>query len=430
MKECGLAMTTQTGVVAAKAAFFQIAKLKDAFRHGRMSEPLQKGWCHIPCGELQLHAHALGDWHAAHPDSRVLLDPDTRKSWGRVERLSLCHWEPRRCFDEGDVAWDTILRSFRRGTPSGSAAARRAASTSAWCSLPNGCSVELTLMLGAFPDPPPSQDDEVMDPTGRSDGVAFDLDLTKFNAFFEDEDCRDDMLHVKCFVLCGGRRRTSRHLLGRSGPVFEFSRRFLWHLPPSAPYGLRSTIEIRRPDRSVELIDEEVVNARWNTLVTSSPISAPLAWASDNQYAATHAAKPLTNMSGRVALVRRGGGCGFAQKAMLAQEAGAVACIVYEAEGDREMMGRTVAMGTRFCGVDFPAPSIPCLLVGTEHGKQLLDLAISDQGGIVHISLGDSEAALRTPPTSFTAFQQASLRGDPVHAAVLVERIRSRCPSA
>merc|ERR1711924_542167 len=65
----------------------------------------------------------------------------------------------------------------------------------------------------------------------------------------------------------------------------------------------------------------------------------------------------------------------------------------------------------------------PHSTVGAAHGEYLLAAVRSRGGAQGRINLGRSEEALRRPPQSFKAFQRLSATGEPVHVAVVIERI-------
>ncbi len=67
-------------------------------------------------------------------------------------------------------------------------------------------------------------------------------------------------------------------------------------------------------------------------------------------------------IAGNIAVIKRGGGCLFAEKARNAQAAGAVAVIIT----DNQQIQPLIAMTG-----DFSAVSIPAMMVTQEHGEEL-----------------------------------------------------------
>lgn len=214
--------------------------------------------------------------------------------------------------------------------------------------------------------------------------------------------------------------------------------KYFWHFTPHSNFGLAFSLEIYFPsgsddcNGSVFLIDEGLANARWNLRFAHGTDELPLLWDPKNEFGS----KPYAadSFRGGIALVRRGGGLGFAQKVLALQDAGALGCIVYECEGDRESMGSVFTMGQHFGGIDYPEPKIPSLLVGAAHTNRLLEsarkvgLGAENSSGSCTcsracIKLERSDAALRRTPVSFDAFRHCLAEGESIHMAVVVERI-------
>ena len=160
---------------------------------------------------------------------------------------------------------------------------------------------------------------------------------------------------------------------------------------------------------------DDVGTAQWNTGLSSGTDVVRMVWLASNEFAL----EPLApgSLSGRVALVRRGGGIGFARKALAVRDAGAVGCIIYEGPGDRQRMGYVGSMGRRFLGQDFPDPGIPCALVGENRASQLI--LATQHGASARIGLDSSPGAMRRLPSDFREFGRNAAAGLPVHCAVL-----------
>merc|ERR1711971_363780 len=60
----------------------------------------------------------------------------------------------------------------------------------------------------------------------------------------------------------------------------------------------------------------------------------------------------------------------------------------------------------------------------------LLSAAQQSDGTRVRIGISTAQEDLRRPPRSFEVFRQLAIGGEPVHLAVLVERIRLDSPQA
>jgi len=143
---------------------------------------------------------------------------------------------------------------------------------------------------------------------------------------------------------------------------------------------------------------------------------APLAAVAANEFAAEPFAPD--SLLGAVALVRRGGGLGFAQKALAAREAGAVGCVIYDGEGALDHW--TGQMGLE-CGEKVhPDPGIPALLVDLATGALLREALAA--GARVRIGLDHSREALRRLPAELEALTEVAEAGKAVHMAVVVDR--------
>jgi len=407
-RELGLTVSTCDKEFATVKAVFLLLP--------RVSSPVDGGWQGIHISDLHMCASTVHDLHCAHPTNREILDP-SRRLLGLVRRIGMAHFDVRGCFGEG---WDAMVNGFRNPMPTRGLPTARSATSSV--SLGGGPKFDFALTLGPFLHPATER------PGAPADGLLFSLDAERLAAYFNSHmppphqrDQRDprEFLHLACVLRCGDVERSSSHVLMWSPRGVEWidSRPF-WRLIPRRNFGISLSIELLCDNVGEVLIDEEVANAQWNMNLTSTEL-VPLVWFSDNLYLSN----PVQHgCEGAVVLVRRGGGCGFAQKTLCAQTAGAVGCIIYEADDDRHQMGDVHTMGSRYGGQDFPAPRIPCLLVQARHASILLD-CVSFGGARVRLNLDRSEAELRRPPSSFVRFQELARRGEPVHAAILAEAV-------
>jgi hypothetical protein len=400
--------------------------LMAALEKARFSLPLEGGWRCIHPDQLSSCASVLGRLHAMHPHGREIRNPDSGVSWGCAERIGTpVHFDALGCF-KGET-WKTIENAFRTNSPLPAGEPWRASSSSVCHSLA-GRSISLSLSLRSF-----SSTSNFEGPEG---GIFFGLDMHGLEALFIHRgDGRfpllgiDDIVHVAYVIKCGSTERKGGHLLKyypRAGQLAEISYQHPWHFAPMPNMGIALRIDVEHGSEEglqAFCIDEELVNAHWNSRGIDRTEMAPLRLLQDNEFAA----RPLApgSLTGCVALVRRGGGCGFAQKALAVQDAGAVACIIYEAHGDQEMLGKVLIMGAHYQGTDYPFPDIPTLLVTAADGVRLL-AATSGQGGAnARVCLGRTITDLRRPPQSFQEFQRHTAEGEPVHVAVLIEALRN-----
>jgi len=114
-------------------------------------------------------------------------------------------------------------------------------------------------------------------------------------------------------------------------------------------------------------------SAEWNQSLEQGTDVARLVFVADNEFAVAGFAPG--SLEGAVALVRRGGGVGFAQKALTAREAGAVGCVIYDGEGPLNCF--TGPMGLEYQDRVHPDPGIPSVLVDQATGLRLKDALAS-----------------------------------------------------
>lgn len=395
--------------------------LKDALHIARFSSPIDGGWHEIEPRDLSPCTSTISQLHASFTHGRRVLNPGTGSDWGNARRISLNHFDVHRCFEDG--SWDAIVDSFRRNTQLREGAPSCVRSSAVPCTV-GGSLIQLSLVLSAFPDP--------VIGGGPPLGIFLGLDIKTFSAYFEQDASQGfyrnhEVLHVVCTASYGGLSRKSDHILiyfPGQGAV-DVRPRPLWHLAPLPNFGLALSIEVLlglEGDCEPILIDEEVANAQWNNELPHGTDLVPLVYLRDNEFASR---KPAPGeLLGAIALIRRGGGCGFAQKALAAESAGAVGCIIYELQGDREMLGDVHTMGQEFGGIHYPSPQIPCVMVHASDGRCLFDAAMSAEGARARINFGRSEEQLRRLPQSFDSFRQVVAQGGVVHLAVLVEQVR------
>lgn len=142
---------------------------------------------------------------------------------------------------------------------------------------------------------------------------------------------------------------------------------------------------------------EAVRSASWNHRKPSTGL-VRLIHDNDNELA-TDSFSPGT-FNNAIALVRRGGGVGFAQKVLAARDAGALGCIVYDGESALGMcpVQSPIAMGLEFNGEVLPDPGILAVLVGRATGESLVSAL---QAGDVFVRIGvdhSKESMWRLPP--------------------------------
>lgn len=396
--------------------------LAAAAQKARVSVPIAGGWQGIRKGDLATFASVLSKLQVALPSGREIRNPETGHCWGRADRVGeQVHFDVHGCFE--GTAWQAIEKSFRTNTALPAGAPRGTSSSAATWSVA-GQLLELALVLSSFPN---NLGGSQQGPEG---GAYFGLEIRGLAALFESGALGlEDVVHVACVVRCGSIERKCGHVLKYSreaGHVVDIGLKHLWPLVPLPNMGMALRIDVEEIGSEEGLqrfsIDEDVTNAHWNGQLTGGTELVPLVWLEDNEFALQQ--PPPGSLDGCAVLVRRGGGCGFAQKALAAQAAGAAACVVYEAPGDREMLGEVHAMGTLYQGVDYPAPEIPTVLVGAADGERLLAAARAPGGARARLNLGRSVEALRRPAQSFKAFQRLAASGEPVHVALLLERIR------
>jgi len=162
-------------------------------------------------------------------------------------------------------------------------------------------------------------------------------------------------------------------------------------------------------------VEEEVGTAEWNSELPST-ILAPLTWVPENDFGD----KPFESgvFEGSIAFIRRGGSCGFAEKVLAAQAAGALGCIIYR--DDSECVS---CMSRTFRGQEHSRPDIPAIIVDAEVSRRLKSAVAEDIR--VRIVLDRSREVMRQLSPEFKTFQTCAAQGEPIHLAVLVEeRVR------
>lgn len=404
---------------------------KNPFFAASPSTPLGGGWRGLSNKqELELCASVIHRLHVENLDGRLFADPDSPdlssscgESCGRVSRLSLAHFDVKECF--GD-SWSELVDAYHGGTQqllrlqfihTGRREQRRRSSAPVPC-LVDGVCVPLTLTLSTIDEDPQL-------------GIFIDICPEAFDPYFMAEDGlrsrrarRNDVLRVACILRCGGVERHSGFIVGACRDqqlplLIDF--KHLWCLSGCGS-GLGHALWLEvfpNFDGEPFEIDEEVGTAQWNIGATRGSDVTELADLPGNELAL----EPICPgaLAEKIAMIRRGGGIGFAQKAISAREAGAVGCIIYELEGDREELGYVWSMGQRFLGRDYPDPGIPCALIGAGPALRLL-AALRVGGARARICIDTSQKAMRRVPTDFEKFRRCAARGEPVHCTVLVER--------
>lgn len=411
---------------------------KAALRTIQVSTPLDAGWRCLSHGcnseeDLKLYAGVIGRLHAENPSGRRFGDPNEEyepsSRSGRVHRLLLAHFDVRDCL-AGD-SWNTVIDAYhssslemhpqQRRLP-GRRQQIRVTSAAVPCII-DGISVPLRLALSTIHGDPEL-------------GIFLDICPEAFDPYFTAEvkngfdagfrSCRarrQDVIRVVCVLRCGAVQRHSGFVIGAVPDQHLpelLDAEHLWYLSGSGTGAGHALWLDVCPTSGADPfeIDEDVGTAQWNIGAPHGSDMGELIDFPENEFAL----RPFRpgSLTGKLALVRRGGGIGFAQKALTCQEAGAIGCIIFEREGDREAFGYVNAMGQRFMGRDFPAPDVPCALVGP--GPALRLIAAARSGAKACIRIDASQRAMRRLPCEFQEFRRCASRGEPVHCAVLVER--------
>lgn len=131
---------------------------------------------------------------------------------------------------------------------------------------------------------------------------------------------------------------------------------------------------------------------------------------------------PEGTFDGAIALLRRRGGNGFAQKASVAKAAGAVGCIIFDGDGPLDPWFFEPGCSLVFNDVTYPNPGIPTLLVDRELGMKLSAAARSCDGARAQILVDSSRETLMKLSPELEEFISKAVAGEPFHLAVLVER--------
>jgi hypothetical protein len=289
-------------------------------------------------------------------------------------------------------------------------------------------------------------------PQGPEGGIFLHMNLRAFDEYFErDGDCdagslserQQDFLHVSCLLRCGlDIERRENALLAYEGlrarsPYGSYMREysvFWWFDSVAQGVGHVLTLEVKRYDanngaESEAFTIDDVGNAQWNLGLEHGTDLVEIAVDLSNEFAD----RPYEPgfFEGKVGLVRRGGGKGFAHKACAVRDAGGIGCIIYEQTGDRDSMGGVQFMGRNFEGHEYPDPGIPSVLVEADVGNRLLAAISSPDDARVRINIDRSPESLRRTAPDFEGFRSAARAGEPIHLAVLVERLRrSHDPSS
>jgi len=141
-----------------------------------------------------------------------------------------------------------------------------------------------------------------------------------------------------------------------SNPVMQM---YIWDKPTN-PYDL---FTVNSPDSNQGVYEVSLAND-WGGEVTSVPITADLEIVDDGStYGYEGCGELLNDLTGKIALVSRGT-CEFGLKSLNAQNAGAVAIIIYNNVGGMVDMG---------AGADGGAVTIPSIFLGKLDGEALRD---------------------------------------------------------
>lgn len=394
-----------------------VSSCKAALRTAWDSVALDAGWCFASWADFEASVAALARFHAQFVDGREVRDPATCTLRGHVRRVSLVHFDVDGCF--ADDSWAKLVACFRNGTPLPVSTSVRACSNARVHHFDGGYAVPLFLELCGF------------NGEGPEDAFYIDICFDSFASYFSRSSRTSsvgwpevEFLHVRCLLRCGSVERTSGVILASDAyrTFHQIDYKHFWHFSSwGNSMGHHLSLEVLPGDGDAFILDENLHTAQWNMSLSEGTELVPLVSLSDNEFAAVPFARGA--LEGAIALIRRGGNCGFAQKTIAARDAGAVGCVIYELEGDRDALGVSTTMGQRFQGHDFPDPGIPSVLVHANVGQRLLALATAPGGTRARINVDPSPEALRRLNVDFEAFRLNVARGEPVHLAVVVESV-------
>lgn len=432
-----------------------VSAIKAAWRQARVSRPVGDGWRCRCLREVVDSAAILACIDAEYPRGRQLVDNESGEIWGVVERLALAHAELEGCF--ADDAWDALLEGFLGGEQRVTAKSGPVRSPAVTVKV-DGLDVEVAFEIGACV------------PRRSDSGLSASLSWSGFDAYYDEEapgaarralrDRRNDLVRVDCLLrdASGSVQRQAGCLLyyvkgSRSGSGHCKERGAFWWLDlRDNGVGHAVSLEVRTApeDSNVSTlphpedgsdgsdlsgggafqITKGLVSAEWNLALAPDPSGwsgselLPLILVEDLDEG------PVKTLEPHIAFIRRGGERGFAQKAKAARAAGARGCVFYEGEGDREALGVVQMMTRYFCGRIHPDPCIPAVLVNAVVGKHLLSLVSGPGAGVrVRIGIDRSMRAKRRLPEDLVSLRASAARGDPVHIAVLVERVKLGGPA-
>ena len=415
-----------------------ISVWKSALRIRSISAGLQGGWRGLTAAQFLRGMQLLQRIHMERPHGRIKNHKyvDFRNPWSEIrevdiklDRMLIAHVDV--FFDE-----EAIVPIFESFTRSNVDAVGFAHSRPVEVEV-DGETAELVLKFESkvvFPHPDLPQDQPHV-------GLYCYLDLEEFRLRAKGGD--DDVLVVSCEILSASHQhlRASHELekFDITGfiPAMQpwhglyRSRRgdFLFGFDPAGPCHTKHIVTLVLHTGSAAVWRESswrntpgqmalspmIRTAVWNRNLSGTG-TVPIIHPEQNDQALEPF--PEHTFTGSIALLRRGGGNGFAQKTAAAEAAGALGCVVFD--GDGHLDSEFPACGLMFEGVTHPTPGIPMLLVDHAVGMRLS--AASRCGARAQIHIESSRDACMKLPPELEEFRRTVLAGEPLHFAVQIER--------
>lgn len=345
-------------------------------------------------------AHRL---HLDYGEGRRLFDAEGR-CIAQVQRVGLTHFDVQGCFADDD--WHNFLESVRDSEwrPLRQLRPARSEYLEVFDTL---------LSFGLITEGHPA-----------FHGFAFMPDMS--NLVWRAEGHRQ-FLHVVMTLFCGGIQRRCEAYMGPGNEdVLDQHIGYFqpWHVAPFWAHtpsnfeGLHQSVNLEMRQMSIESPSSrwhcvQTMDAEWNEHLDSTPFCPTIFAGAQNPFATLPFEAGL--FEGSIALIRQGGGCGFAHKACAARDAGAVGCIIWSTEPILDLLNGP--MVRTFQGQESPDPGIPCVLISDDAGRRVH--AALDQGPLyVQIRIDRNE--------SFQTFRENVAQGHRVRVAMLAEYISAK----
>ncbi|CAK9006908.1 Hypothetical protein SCF082_LOCUS9229 [Durusdinium trenchii] len=373
-----------------------LPRIKRAFASLSVSQPSSGGWKAMLLSELETSSLMAQRLHGDLVE-RPLLDADGR-CIARVQRLGLTHFDVTGCFESSD--WDVFLSAL---DDPGLAAPKAVYSDTLQV-------FETAIRFGLITE-------ESGHPAFH--GFAFMPDLN--HLLWRAEGTRQ-FLHLVFTLFCGGVQRQCEAYMGPGEEdILDQHLGYFqpWHVAPFWVHmpthfeGLRQSVNLELRSGSIEKPCSrwhcvQAIDAEWNEHLQSTDFHRVI-YNAENPFATLPFEKQV--FQGAIALIRQGGGCGFAYKACAARAAGAVGCIIWSSESLDLLQGPMVRT---FQGRTSPDPEIPCVLVSEDAGRRIFAAL---QGGPLYVKIHIERNE------SFQAFRRNVALGHRVRMAFLAESI-------